>query len=503
MSASDTPPDPAVPASPEPSSAPPGGPFDGYPETPQGAPLPPSPTGAETAERSKPRALITWILLLLILAGSTGLKLSLVDDVKDQKRIADQTQYLVGARSVFRTGITTYTNEHWDEAHSSPGYPYALGYVRHVTPFKQFKGRVIAIQAVISSLTALLTFLIASRCFGSVNALLSAALVAFLPSFISYSQLFLTETLYTFLFVAVTAILVTAKDTVTRKRAFAAGLIGGLTALTKSQFVVLSPLVILWLLFQGAANRKTAVLTACAYAFGLFVVVAPWSIRNTLRYDHFLMIDSNPGNVLYKNWNAYPPENHDVGFFGQWEENKLNYDGEIPARPRSTEENIAAKNSAEVKAAIAFTLAHPVHFLGQCWTRTLALFNPTSFLIRRIREGKSMKMSKAWENGIVWVTILSLGAILVFSVIGMTTVRPNVRSLLPLLLMIGCTVLCVTILSTSRYRFPMLPFLIMFAIDGVRRVPSLVRKPSPGLILTIPILLTAFLAFYRYVPLSL
>jgi 4-amino-4-deoxy-L-arabinose transferase-like glycosyltransferase len=467
------------------------------PEPPTALDSKPSSEGAVPASRR------TWIILLLILLGSTGLKLSLVDDVKNQVRVGDQKQYLTGSRNVYRKGITEYSFEQWDEAHSSPLYPYALGYLRYVVHAKNYRGWVISIQAVISTLTALLTFIIARRCFGPRNALLSAGLVAFLPSFISYSQLFLTETLYTFLFLAVTAVLVTAKDSVSRRRAFAAGLVGGLTALTKSQFMVLSPLVVLWLLVQGSEHKKAAALSACAYVFGLLLVVAPWSVRNTLRYDHFLMIDTNPGNVLHKNWNAFPPENHDVGLFGKWEENKAEYNGEIPARPRSTEENIAARNSAEVKAAIGFILAHPMHFLGQCWTRTQALFNPTSFLIRRIREGKSLEMPRVWQEGIVWVTILSLGGILVFSVIGMTTVRPNPQSLLPLMLLLGCTVLCVAILSTSRYRFPMLPFLIMFAVDGGRRVPALVKNPSPGLVLTIPILLIAFFAFYRYGPLSL
>ena len=464
---------------------------------------------AAPAATAAPRARRTWIILLLILLGSTGLKLGLVDVVKNQSRIGDQKQYLTGSRAVYRTGITTYSFEQWDEAHSSPAYPYALGYLRHVIPARQYRPWILSIQAVLSSLTALLTFIIARRCFGPRNALWSAALVAFLPSFIFYSQLFLTETLYTFLFLAVTAILVTAKDSVSRKRAFAAGIVGGLTALTKSQFVVLSPLVVVWLVLQaaksgqGSFQKKAAALTVCAYVFGLFLVVAPWSVRNTLRYDHFLMIDTNPGNVLYKNWNVLPPENHDVGLFGKWDENRANYDGELPMRPRSTEENIAARNSAEVKAAIGFVLTHPGLFLSQCWARTQALFNPSSFLIRRIREGKSVELPPFWREALVWLTLLSLGGILMFSVLGMTTVTPTLRGLLPLLLLLGCTVLCVAILSTSRYRFPMLPFLIMFAIEGVRRLPDLFRKPSPGLLLAIPILITMFLAFYRYVPLSL
>ena len=469
--------------------------------------------GAAAGPPEGPSPRRVWIILLLILMGSTGLKLGLVDAVKDQKRVGDQRQYLIGSRAVYRTGEVAYTFEQWDEAHSSPAYPYGLGYLRHVFPAETYRPSVLSIQAVISSLTALLTFIIARRCFGPGNALWSAGLVAFLPSFIAYSQLFLTETLYTFLFLAVTAILITARGRVGPGRALVAGLVGGVTALTKSQFVVLSPLVVIWLVVQGlspsakqesgATPKKAAVLAVCAYVFGLFLIVAPWSIRNTLCYDHFLMVDSNPGNVLYKNWNAFDPENHDVGLFGTWEDKAAEYAGEIPSRERSTEENVAVRNSAEVKAAIEFVLAHPAHFLGHCWQRTLALFNPTSFLIRRIREGKSVPLPKFWEEAIVWTTILSIGAILVFSVIGITTVKPNVRALLPLLLLFGCTVLCVAILSTSRYRFPMLPFLIMFAMDGLRRLPTLVKKPSRGLILTVPILLVMALAFYRYAPLSL
>jgi 4-amino-4-deoxy-L-arabinose transferase-like glycosyltransferase len=357
------------------------------------------------------------------------------------------------------------------------------------------------IQALLSTLTALFAFLIARRCFGSRVAIWSAALVAFMPTFLAFSHYFMSETLYTALFLAVPTILVLNQGRLGFKRALLAGLVGGVATLTKSQFLTLAPFVVLWILIRGRDALGGAGLRAATFVGGLLLVVLPWTIRNTLRYEHFLMVDSNPGNVLYKNWNVLRPENHDVGMFKNWGRDRKAYTGEIPMRPRSTEENIAWRNADEVKSALSFTFSHPVLLAKHSIIRAQDFFNPTSVLVRGIRKGHYVWLPHWATEALVWLVLLSTGGVLAFSVIGLVARPPTGPALLPGLLLLGCSILCVFIISTSRYRLPMMPLLIPFAVNGVMNVGILFRERW-RLVIAVPVLLFMVVAWVRYIPLS-
>ena len=440
--------------------------------------------------------------MVLLLLGSLCLKLAVIGPVLEMPRLGDQRQYIRGAETIVETGVPTYWSWPWDEAHSSPVYPYGLALIRKLAGADDFLRATLFVQAGLSTLTALFVFLIALRCFGSRVALWSAALVGFMPTFHAFSHYFLSETVYTTLFVAVPTILLTRAGPLSSKRVFLAGLVGGIAALTKSQFLTLTPFVILWILVQGRSTLGKSSVRAATFLGGVLLVVLPWTIRNTLRYEHFLLVDSNPGNVLYKNWNVLRPENHDVGMFKNWGKDRKAYDGDIPMRPRSSEENIAKRNAEEVRDAILFTLEHPLIFLKHSVTRAQDFFNPTSFLVRGIRKGHYTWLPNWVTELLVWLVLLSTGGVLAFSILGLAARPPTGPALLPAFLLVGCAILCVFIISTSRYRLPMMPLLIPFAIDGVRNASTLIRERR-RLAIAVPVLVFMAVAWIRYVPLSL
>lgn len=459
----------------------------------------PAPTDPERSPTPRKTLWTLWSILL----SSTLLKFALVAPAIEMPRTGDEKQYLRGARAIDETGIPQYWSWPWDEAHSSPVYPYGLGLLRKIVGPESFLESTLYVQALLSSLTAWLVFLIAKRCFGPRRALASAALVAFMPTMLAYSHYFMSETVYTTLFVGVVALLVTRQEPLSAKRAFLAGLLGGVTALTKSQFLILTPFVILWILLTGRDSLRGAAIASGTFLVGTLLIVLPWTVRNTLRYDHFLLVDSNPGNVLYRNWNVLRPENHDVGMFKEWARERDAYDGEIPMRPRSKKKNVAARNAAEVSAAIAFTLDHPLLFLEHSFIRTQYLVNPTSFLVRGIRKDLYAWLPPWSREGLVWLVLLSTGATLALGVLGLCGRPPTGAALLPALLLLGSTILCVCIVSTSRYRFPMMPLLIPFAVNGALCLPALIRERPRSLWLAAPVLLFMVVTWIEYVPLSL
>lgn len=437
------------------------------------------------------------------LALATLLKLVLIVPAEGLPLRGDERQYVAGAMSIAATGIPVYLNPVWDEAHSSPLYPYGLALLFRVFGPAGGSGAALVAQVLLGTFTALFVYAIATRIHGRRNAWISATVTAFFPTFIAYSQYFYTETLYTFLFVGVAALLLQRSEPPSPATALAAGLVAGLAALTRGAFVIQAPFVVLWLVCCTPRPARTRVLRAGLFVLGMALAIAPWTVRNAVRYEHLLLIDTNGGNVLYKNWNVIRQENHDVGLDRRWKDDREAYSGAIPFRERVEADDPVERNRLEMRAAVRFTLAHPLLFARNSVIRAAELVNPTSFLVRSIRRGDYAGLPPLAAEAIVWSVLLSTMAVLVFGALGLAARPPTDAARLPLLMVLGNVVICVLIVSMSRYRLPMMPLLIPFAVDGAWRARTLARERPPGFWVALAVVAAMVVAWIPYVPLSL
>jgi len=444
-------------------------------------------------------------VLAAILIASTGVKFALFLSAGRIMFGGDEKQYLAAAVSIVEQGIPIYRTPVWDEAHASPLIPYFLAACYRVFGAESFADCARSIQILLSGVSVWLLYLIARRFLDRRTALLSAGVAAFYPALIGFSHFFYSETIYIFLVLACAAVLIRRKAELGWGAAFAAGLLGGFASLTRSVFVMQMPFVILWIWFAArccAWSRRIAV--CAAFAVGMALVITPWTIRNTLRYGHFMLIDSNGGNVLYKNWNALKPENHDYGLTTRWRIEEVAYVGRIPLRARSAEENIAVRNSAEIHAALAFVLRYPGRFLRNCGIRAVELFNPTSFVVRKVRFNGYKRLTPFWRETIVYANLFSAMAVMLFGIFGIVSRRLSLASALALLLIVANTAICILIISGSRYRLPMMPLLIPFAADGFLRMPELLmfRHHGKTWIAALPLIAFVVCCWVVYVPYS-
>ena len=444
----------------------------------------------------------TVLVILVILVMSTMLKLLLLWPAAELPLRQDQLQFMEGAVAISQTGVPKYSNPVWDEAHASPLYPYGLAAHHKVFGPEGFLTAARVTQVLLSALTALLVYFISLRLFGRKNALLSLAAVAFFPTFIAYSHYLFTETVYTFLLVGLVAHLLARDESPSPGHALAAGFIAGLAALTRGAFILQVPFVLLWLLSRRGGVGKQRAMACAAFLLGMAGTIAPWSIRNTLHHGEFLLIDTNGGNVLHKNWNALRPENHDVGI-RKWGWNKYRYSGEIPFRERVVEENIIRRSELETRAAVQFTLAHPLLFARNSVIRAANLANPTSFLVRTIRRRGYAGLPPLLAEVLVWMVLLSTMAALGFGTLGLIARLPTYSQLLPMLLIAGNVVVCVLIVSMSRYRFPMMPLLIPFAVEAALHARVIATERGTGWWISLGIIALMSVAWFMYIPYSL
>src|SRR3990172_2940581 len=218
----------------------------------------------------------------------------------------DETSYNSVARNLMDG--KGYLNSSGDVSVVPPVYPTFLAAV-----YTASDNSLVAVklaQAVIGTATCAVVFFIGRRAFNPATGLVAAGLAAAYPWFIFWNRFVITETLFIFLLsLSVLAMLWAAERPVLRNLALA-GVLIGLANLTHSTALLLPVLFGGWLLLSLGLRRG-------APAAGLFIVafvltLAPWPLRNYIKYDELTPISAHGGTNLYYANNPYaiPDEPH-------------------------------------------------------------------------------------------------------------------------------------------------------------------------------------------------
>jgi 4-amino-4-deoxy-L-arabinose transferase-like glycosyltransferase len=240
------------------------------------------------------------------------------------------------------------------------------------------------------------------------------------------------------------------------------GLLWGLAALVNPALCGLLPFLLGWLAFQRRqAGRKSVSL--CARAIFMFVLsLLPWTIRNYYALDGWVFVKSNFGLELWLGnnpavKNVYSNELHPIRSF--------------PERLRLMFEGEPKYNKEKQHEAIVFIETHPEVFLKNTFDRFLDTWAAT---YDSSVDGWVLALHLSLFN--IWFcsmfSALSLGGV----ILGL---RANWKDSLP-------PVICLLIFPIPyylthtglRYRHPIEPFLVIFAVYAVARMRSALSPAS-------------------------
>lgn len=174
-----------------------------------------------------------------------------------------------------------------------PGYAFYLAGV-----FFIFGKSVMAAKffnVLLGTATVLLVYLTAKTLFGTRTARITAVLLSFYPYLIAYTGDLLSETFLTFMLAASMCLITRAAEKPAWRNLAAAGVVMGLTALTKSVVLPFFLLACAWLWWRTGSFRA-------GFLTGVFTLLAilPWTTRNYLHYDKtYVMPVSTPWFSLY------------------------------------------------------------------------------------------------------------------------------------------------------------------------------------------------------------
>jgi hypothetical protein len=346
----------------------------------------------------------------------------------------------------------------------APVYPFlgAIGYkLFHLdsfaaTIFLQF------INCIFSAATCWPIYAIGKKLFGGNVGLGSAWLWVFFP----YSVLLSLEwtwdqslgTLILALIVLATLAL-RDSDSTSSLQWSGYGLLWGFTALVNPTLCIMLPFLLVWLAIRRRQNGLTSLKLVATSVFMFILALLPWTIRNYYAVDGLVFVKSNFGLELWLGNNPavreiYSPDQHPGK--DKFQLLELVMDGE------------PNYNRLKQREAMAFIKAQPYLFLKHTFARiedtwTASYDSQLDPWILRL----GLRRADIW-----FCTIFSL-----FALAGMIfALRSNFSDRLPLALCVVLIPIPYYVTHTSmRYRHPIDPYLVIFAVYAIARILSAFR----------------------------
>jgi hypothetical protein len=472
-------------------------------------------TKADTGARAAWREPATWGIVGLAFALRLGLLLRYPDLVAR----ADESLHLIAGALVAHVGPAAVG--HW-----APGYELFLAGIFRVAGVDPFPAKLV--QVIVSTGVVALTLALARAAGGRCAGWIAGGLAALHPSLVAYSHYLYSETLFGALLLAASFVYHRRADGPSRGEQVVAGLLFGAAILTRSVALYFLPL---WIAFEalrrrGAEMRRVSVVFAVA-----LLVVAPWTLRNAMRFHAFVPVDSTLAMTAHF---AFQPSvfNRDLGAsfdLAGWRTPcppiRLEPRPPIPP-PRAMramlppgaatviedgEAGLAIKlrqiqtwaltdwppvQRCEVSNALRFAFERPGTVLRNALRRVHDFWGPNSFLLRAVYLGDYRAPPLDRPR---YAAVRTLFVVFHLVVVGAAILAPGRRDAPPLvgwvaLLAAYTTVLHALTVAFSRYRLPLVPLLITVAALWLAR-PERPRGPRGAVCVA---LLLGFGALWLY-----
>ncbi|MCH9025210.1 MAG: glycosyltransferase family 39 protein, partial [candidate division Zixibacteria bacterium] len=181
-----------------------------------------------------------------------------------------------------------------------PLYPYLLAFFYFITDASIFWAKFL--QILICGLTATFIFKIGRRLFNETVGVISGFAYVFYGTLVFYEAMFLIPVLFLFFLVWGMCRLIENQDSSSLKSWAITGLIFGLAAITRPNIIIVVPFLALWLFFRHrkpSLDWKISIRPALVMVAGLFLAIAPVTIRNYAVTGDLILISSQGGINLY------------------------------------------------------------------------------------------------------------------------------------------------------------------------------------------------------------
>ena len=309
------------------------------------------------------------------------------------------------------------------------------------------------VNAVLSAATCVVVMAVARRVFDERTALVAGLLAAVYPKFVYYAGSLVTETLCTYLLAVAVALLLAGREV---ERGWwpwlTAGVALGLATLARSSLLLFAPVAALWVLVVRGSKRRAAA-EAGLVVLGFVAAMTPWWVRNARIHGRFVAATTEGGYTL-------------------WVTNNERADGSghcFFPRPPGEFDGLTESEIDRLfwRKGVAYIRAHPAHFVRLAGAKFVRFWRPWP-------HADEVGTAVAVVGGVSFVPLLLL------ALWGLARSRAQWRPVLLFVLLFGYyTALHMVFMAITRYRVPMMPYVIVLAAWGmVRAYERLVRRHS-------------------------
>lgn len=380
-----------------------------------------------------------------------------------------------------------------DVFYQAPLYPYFLGAVYATLGADPVTARVV--QALIGTGSAVLLAAAAARLFGPRTGLVAGLMLALYAPAIFLDGLLQKSVLDVFLVALIVYALarVLGGDAGRRRWWALAGVATGALALTRENAIVLVVVLAAWIGLGAAGHATRRGRALAVFALGVVLVLAPVALRNYTVSGGLYLTTSQFGPNFYIGNNPAADGSYQSLRFGRGSPEFERADATELAERASGRTLTPGEVSAYWRdRALAFITGRPGAWLRLMGRKTLLLVNASEAI-----DTESQESYAQWSWPLRLLGGLThVGVLLPLAILGVWATWAERRRLA----VFGWIALAFT-LSTlafyvfARYRYPLVPLLMLVAAPGVLALPRLTREwRTPGARVALLVALVAAIA---------
>ncbi|MBO0769744.1 MAG: glycosyltransferase family 39 protein [Solirubrobacterales bacterium] len=342
------------------------------------------------------------------------------------------------------------------DAYWPPGFPAAMAILLELNSIAHPLGDIPFIRlgfSVFGLISIPALAFIARELFGPREGLIAAWLAALFPPAIYVGASMYSESMFVPIALCAIAAMLAYRRDGRRRWLVIAGLLTGVSALTHSEGLALA-LPLCWAAWKGPASKAGQNLAVLVAA--ILVVVAPWTIRNAVKFHAFVPVSTSLGNTLA---GTYNPSSAAVDAHWLKPQSLPEYAGLFKAHPLTD----PTQDSALTHAALSYVSKHPFYVVTAGFWNTVRILE-----LQGSQFSANLEGIPVWGN---WLGNLAFWALALVAIAGVPALRrtPGWVWLTPLLMYLAVVFLNT---ETPRFRAPIDPFLMLAATPVLARAAS-------------------------------
>ncbi len=357
-------------------------------------------------------------------------------------------------------------------AFKPPGYPLLLALMYHVVGESPFAAKVV--QANMSVLLCLLVFLLTRRLFGERRAFIALVLCLFHPTFIFSVTLLGTEIPFACLVTCAVLLLALRPEGahLPSRDVALAGLAFGAAGLMRPM-ALLSPIALLFWLVVDWRGFKESLRILIVFGMALALPILPWTVRNYVHFKKLVPVSTNGGYNLFYGHNP-------LGEVVWLPFNRLQSLPDFPTEAQWFQMDEPSRSSYMQKLAKEYIWTDPAGVFRRMPIKFyLLMLSPDVPSLYWNIEGlpTERKPTKKTLTLLASLNRVFAYGILLFSVIGLFSAGLSDRRLAFMYGLVGIWILFHLIYwGKPRFRFPMVPFMIILAAGPMASFSASLRR---------------------------